>query len=78
MQKEAEYLKMIMNEDLIKGEIIMELEAAKKKYNQKRCCKLISKSEASGIPEGNFKVIITENSFIKKIHENSGSNRSKK
>lgn len=70
MQKEAEYLKMIMNEDLIKEEIIMELEAAKKKYNQKRCCKLISKSEASGIPEGNFKVIITENSFIKKIHEN--------
>jgi len=70
IQKEEHYLEMIMNDDLIKQEIIQELEDAKNKYNQKRCCRLISKSEASGIPEGNFKIVITENNYVKKIHEN--------
>lgn len=70
LEKEKHFLNMIKNEDLIKEEIIQELEDAKKKYNQKRCCRVISKSEASGIPEGNFKVIITEKNYIKKIHEN--------
>ena len=36
-------------------------------YGNKRRCKVISEDEASGIPQGEFKVIITENNCIKKI-----------
>lgn len=47
--------------------IIDELQEIKRKYATPRLCRVIEESEASGIPAGDFKVIITEKNFIKKI-----------
>lgn len=47
--------------------IIKELLEIKAKYGTPRTCKIMKKEEATGIPAGEFKVVITENNFIKKI-----------
>lgn len=62
-----EYLNKIANENLILDEIVNELKQFKKEYGQKRLSKIISESELSNIPEGEFKIVITQNNFIKKI-----------
>lgn len=46
--------------------IKQELKAAKKKYGCPRRSRIISISEAENIPEGTFRVIVTEKGFIKK------------
>jgi DNA gyrase subunit A len=61
------YINYITNDNLIEEEIIQELLEFKKKYNVPRRCRLISESEVSGIPEGEFKIVITNSNFIKKI-----------
>ena len=66
---EKECLQKITNDGLIKNEIIDELLYYKKKYGKPRRSRIIKKSEANGIPSGRFKVIITENNYIKKINE---------
>lgn len=66
---EKECLQKITNDELIKNEIIDELLYYKKKYGKPRRSRIIKKSEANGIPSGRFKVIITENNYIKKINE---------
>lgn len=50
--------------------IIQELTEIKTKYGRPRACKIIKESEANGIPSGEFKIVITENNFIKKIGVN--------
>lgn len=55
---------------IILGEIDQELLEIKKKYDTPRLCRVISASEASNIPAGTFKVIVTENNFIRKIPDN--------
>ena len=50
----------------IENIIIEELLEIKAKYGKPRQCRIIKESEANGIPSGEFKVIITENNFIKK------------
>lgn len=57
---------MLTNEELIKQEIIDELLAIKKKYNRPRLCKVV-KAGVDDVPQGTFKVVVTENNFIKKI-----------
>ena len=52
------------------AEIDQELLEIKKKYDTPRICKVISSAEASNIPAGTFKVIVTENNFIRKIPDN--------
>ena len=47
-----------------------ELLEIKAKYGMPRKCKIISESEVNGVAAGTFKVIITENNFIKKIGVN--------
>ena len=47
--------------------IIQELLDIKDKYGQPRACSVIKESDITGVPSGNFKVVITENNFIKKI-----------
>lgn len=64
-----EYLKKITNDDFDQ-EIIDELLYFKQKYGKPRQTKIITQSEASDIPNGDFKIIITENNFIKKVHIN--------
>jgi DNA gyrase subunit A len=70
----AEYIQKVTAEGEIEREIIEELIGFKKEYAFPRKSKIISQSEASGIPEGVFKVIITRGNFIKKIgeHDNVG------
>lgn len=50
--------------------IINEMLEIKKKYNDKRLCRIISKSEANGIAPGVFKLIFTKKNFVKKVGEN--------
>lgn len=61
------YYNKIVNEDEVTQDIYDELQAIKKKYWSERRCRVINKAEASCIPEGEFKIIITENNFIRKI-----------
>ena len=52
---------------LIKAEIVEELKAIKKKYNTPRLCTVIDTSHENDVPKGIFKVVITENNYIRKI-----------
>lgn len=65
---EAHYINMITDENLLMAEIEQELLDIKARYNSPRKCKLIKLSEVNNIPEGTFKVIITEDNYIKKIN----------
>lgn len=62
-----EYMIKITDDSVTLQEIKEELLEYKAKYGNKRRCKVISEGEASGIPEGQFKIVITENNFIKKL-----------
>ena len=64
------YINIITNEKLIDQEIEQELLEIKAKYGKPRQSILISESEASDIPEGEFKIVITEQNFIKKLQIN--------
>lgn len=50
--------------------IINEMLEIKEKYNDKKLCKIIKQDKAMGIGEGVFKLVFTNNNFIKKINEN--------
>lgn len=60
----------ILNESLIDKDIIEELERFKKKYGSPRTSKIIGKEEINNVPKGIFKIVITENNYIKKLSEN--------
>ena len=65
MKEQADYYyNRIVDENLIIEDIKQELIAIKNEYGCKRRCKIISESEVTGVPEGLFNVIITENNFI--------------
>ena len=65
------YKQMVSDDGtLIKQEIDQELLEIKKKYDTPRLCSVISASQASNIPSGIFKIVITENNFIRKIPDN--------
>lgn len=56
-----------MNDDnLLKQELKEELIYYKKKYGTPRMCKVV-KAASETIPKGEFRVVITENNYIKKI-----------
>lgn len=61
------YLNIITNDSAIEQEIIQELEEIKAKYGKPRLSKVIGLDEVNNIPKGTFKIIITENNFIKKV-----------
>lgn len=65
-EKETFMFKMIQNDSAISQEIEEELLQIKKKYGSPRTCKVITQADASDIPSGEFKIVITENNFIKK------------
>jgi DNA gyrase subunit A len=64
------YINIITNEKLIDQEIEQELLEIKAKYGKPRQSIIISESEASNIPEGEFKIVITEQNYIKKLQVN--------
>jgi DNA gyrase subunit A len=64
------FINIITNEKLIDQEIERELLEIKAKYGKPRQSILISESEASNIPEGEFKIVITEQNYVKKLQIN--------
>ena len=65
-----DYFKRITHDELLIQEIEQELLECKKKYGRPRMCKVISASDANTIPAGDFKIVITENNYIRKIVPN--------
>ena len=61
------YITIITHEELIDKEIEQELLDIKRKYGKPRQSIIISEAEASDIPEGEFKIVLTEQNFIKKL-----------
>lgn len=41
-----------------------------KKYGTPRICNVLKESDYSGVPKGTFKIVVTENNFIRKLQEN--------
>lgn len=60
-------MRYIFDDNLILEEIKKELSYYKMIYGNKRRSKIITQSDASGIPSGNFKIVITNNNYIKKV-----------
>ena len=67
MQMQQLYENAINDSNVIMGEIDKELEEIAKKYNAPRKCKVIKLSDDRNIPRGTFKIVITENNYIRKI-----------
>lgn len=65
---------MIKNDDLIKDAVKADLLYAKEKYGSPRICKVIKVSSNGNIPQGTFKLVITENNFVRKLSENDPVN----
>ena len=68
---------IILKKGALEECIIQELLYIKSKYGFKRKCNFIKESEINGIPEGEFKIVLTENNFIKKIGVNDNVNKIK-
>lgn len=64
------FINIITNEGIIDQEIEAELLDIKTKYGRPRQSILISEAQASNIPEGEFKIVITEQNFVKKMGVN--------
>lgn len=73
-----QYFSMLTNDDLLLKEIEEELLQCKKEYGSPRRCRVISADEANNIPAGEFKIVVTQNNYIRKIVPNDPlkSNRS--
>jgi DNA gyrase subunit A len=65
-----EYYNIITNRSIIDKEIEAELIDIRARYGKPRMSVEISEAQASNIPEGEFKIVVTENNFIKKIAVN--------
>ena len=70
-----EYFIKMNDDNIIKQEILQDLEYFKKKYgpSNPRICRVI-KDTKDDIPSGTFQIVITENNFVKKIAENDPIN----
>lgn len=60
----------ISDDKLILQDVRDELIEIRKKYATPRICKIIQVNNLGNIPEGTFKIVITENNFIRKLSEN--------
>lgn len=52
---------------LIRNEIDQELKELGERYKSPRLCRVISAAEENNIPAGIFKIVVTENNYIRKI-----------
>lgn len=73
MKSREDFIAKIKEEDFA-NEIIQELEEFKNKYGNKPRRKIISSHEANGIPQGIFKIVLTQKNMIKKLQENDHIN----
>lgn len=60
----------IANEPLILEDVKQDLIYIRDKYASPRICNVIEVSNLGNIPEGTFKIVITENNYIRKLGEN--------
>ena len=68
-QQESWLEDRISNENLIMEDVKQELLQIRQKYSTPRICKVIKVSNLGNIPEGTFKMVITENNFVRKLTE---------
>lgn len=73
-----EYQKIILDDGRIIQELDKILDYYDKKYCKPRICNIISESDTSNIPKGNFTLVITENNYIRKLPENATVNTVRK
>lgn len=71
---EKEYVQKIIDDSFIKDEVRNDLIEAKNRYGAPRVCKVIKVSDDSNVPKGTFKLVVTENNYIRKIGENDPVN----
>ena len=69
----ADCFEKMNNDDLLKAELREELLYFKKKYNTPRTCNVV-KAVGDTIPQGEFRIVVTENNFIKKLAINDPIN----
>lgn len=75
LSKEESWLEgRIASDKLIKEDVKNELIMLRNKYATPRICKVVKVSNLGNIPEGTFKLVITENNYIRKIGENENVN----
>jgi DNA gyrase subunit A len=67
LKEEKAIADKVINDELIDNQIIEELLYFKKKYGKPRVCKIVSQDDSSSIPGGEFKLVVTEKNFIKKL-----------
>lgn len=67
--KRLEFEAKIMDKSLLLKEIDDELAQIAAKYGSPRICKVVKAKDESNIPKGTFKIVITDNNFIRKISE---------
>lgn len=68
--QEEECIKVITTPELIDKIIKDDLLFLRKKYNQPRLSKIISKAASENIPAGTFRIILTEGGFVRKLNLN--------
>lgn len=68
-KEETDLLDKLFNEERLLDDIITELLEFKKKYGGPRRCKVIP-DDSNNIPKGEFKIVITQKNYIKKIQLN--------
>lgn len=68
-QQEAWLEDRISNDNLILEDVKQELLQIRQKYSTPRICKVVKVSNLGNIPEGTFKMVITENNFVRKLTE---------
>lgn len=68
-QLRSKYEKFILDKGLLLQELKTELLEIGDKYGRPRLCKVIKSKDDSSIPKGTFKLIITENNYVRKILE---------
>ena len=73
-KKIKEYEIAINNPAYILDEIVSDLLKCKEKYGVPRLARVIKDKSDSNIPQGNFKIIITESNKVRKIGENDAPN----
>lgn len=64
------YERAVMNDNLIRDAVRQDLLNAKAKYGTPRLCKVIKVSNYGNIPQGSFKIVVTENNYIRKLGVN--------
>lgn len=64
------YTELLVNEKALTDIIKQELITYKNKYGKPRLCKVVSSAKETSIPAGEFKIVITENNYIKKVQVN--------